>query len=475
MAALAIVAMMTSLTLAACSSSGDSGGTTGGDSSATGDGSSSSTPADDQSSSGDDSSAAEQPSGEVTTIQFWHRTFTPPENAWYKDIVKKFNESQSEIKVVDTEVPADAWDQKMKAAQAAGKAPDIYTHSGPIQDAVNAGQLHELNGIVSDDALGQIIPAAQSISELGGKFYAYPLLVEAQTVLFWNRSMLQAAGVDPDHGPTTWDELMADCAKIKPTLSAGQYCIAPAEDAITFAWSTVGQLYNFTGHTALTSDWTSADLDNQGFRDLMNAYQQLWDNDYMPKQALAAYVEGKEFGQQKVAFKVSGSWMMSEIGSDYPDMLSNTGAGPMVNSANADGRAATTLGNFKWVVDAKSQHADAAGRFLQWAIAGDPANVLPFFVDTQFTKIPVRTSVQDALAQDERSAAAPWSPVLIDQIAPTAIPEPTYPWDVSVAVGTAMESVMKGAASPDDAIKTAVDTIAKVIEQNDLPSKAPKN
>ncbi|MCG1037938.1 extracellular solute-binding protein, partial [Polaribacter sp. DS7-9] len=72
-------------------------------------------------------------SGGATTVQFWHRTFTPVENAWYKDIVKKFNASQDKIKVVDTEVPADAWDQKMKAAQAAGKAPDIYTHSGSIQ------------------------------------------------------------------------------------------------------------------------------------------------------------------------------------------------------------------------------------------------------------------------------------------------------------------------------------------------------
>ena len=25
----------------------------------------------------------------VTTIQFWHRTFTPVENEWYADIVKE--------------------------------------------------------------------------------------------------------------------------------------------------------------------------------------------------------------------------------------------------------------------------------------------------------------------------------------------------------------------------------------------------
>ncbi len=414
-------------------------------------------------------------SGGVTTIQFWHRTFTPAENEWYAGIVKKFNAAQDKVKVVDTEVPADAWDQKMKAAQAAGKAPDIYTHSGSIQDAVNAGQLHELGGIVSDDALGQIIDAAKPVSAIGDKYYAYPLLLEPQTVLFWNKDMVSAAGLDAEKGPATWDELLTACAAIQPTLDKGQYCISPASDAVTFAWSTVGQQFNFSGHTALTDDWTAPNINDAGYADLMANYKKLWDNGYMPKQALAAYVEGKDFGEKKVAFKVSGSWMMSEIGSDYPDLLTKTGIGAFPDATGSTGRTATTLGNFKWVVDAKSKNADAAGAFLEWAIAGDPQNVVPFFVDTQFTKVPVRTSVQDAVAASDEAADAPWSGVIVNDIAPTAIPEPTYPWDVSLAVGTAMESVMKGAATPEAAVKTAEDAIAKVIQQQDLPSKAPKN
>lgn len=410
----------------------------------------------------------------VTTIQFWHRNFTPAENAWYADIVKKFNESQDAIKVVDTEVPADAWDQKMKAAQAAGKAPDVYTHSGSIQDGVNAGQLHELNDIVPEDALAEIIDAAKPVSEIDGTFYAYPLLLEPQTVLFWNKDLLSGAGVDAEQGPETWDDLLAACEKIQPTLAEGQYCIAPAQDAVTFAWSTVGQQYNFTGHNALTSDWTAPDIDNTGYRSLMESYKTLWDKGFMPKQALAPYTGGEDFGQEKVAFKVSGSWMMSEIGSDYPDLLASTGIGTFPNASDADGRTATTLGNFKWVVDAKSKNAEAAGEFLAWAIAGDPANLVPFFVDTQFTKVSVRQSVQDAVAADAAAADAPWSAVITTDIAPTAIPEPTYPWDVSLAVGTAMESVMNGAASVDDAITTAEQAIQTVIDRDDLPSKAPQ-
>lgn len=411
----------------------------------------------------------------ATTIEFWHRTFTPVENEWYADIVKKFNDSQDEIKVVDTEVPADAWDQKMKAAQAAGKAPDVYTHAGSIQDAVNAGQLHDLDSIVPEDALAEIIDAAKPVSELDGTTYAYPLLLEPQTVLFWNKDLLDAAGVDSENGPETWDELMAACAKIQPTLASGQYCISPAQDADTFAWSSVGQQYNFAGHTALTDDWTAPDINDDGYRAMMEQYKALWDNGYMPKQPLAAYVEGKDFGEQKVAFKVSGSWMMSEIGSDFPDLLPATGIGAFPNAADSEGRTATTLGNFKWVVDAKTENADAAGEFLSWAIAGDTENLVPFFVDTQFTKVPARQSVQDAVSEDDAAADAPWSDIIVNDIAPTAIPEPMYHWDVSLAVGTAFESAMKGSASPDDAIKTAERAIQTVIDRDGLADKAPEN
>ncbi|MBX3068537.1 MAG: extracellular solute-binding protein [Cryobacterium sp.] len=410
----------------------------------------------------------------VTTIQFWHRTFTPAENAWYADIVKKFNAAQSEVKVVDTEVPADAWDEKMKAAQAAGKAPDVYTHSGPILEAVAAGQLHELNGIVSDKALAEILPFAKSISAVGDKYYAYPLLTEAQTVLFWNKDLVSAAGVDATKAPETWDDLFAACEKIKPTLKDGQYCFSGPLDAVTFAWSTHGLQFNFSGHTALNSDWTAADIDNAGYRELMLNFKKMWDLGYVPKQAIDWYGGGKDFGPGLIAYKASGSWLMSEIGSDYPDMLANTGVGRFPSSASSNTRTESTLGNFKWVIDAKTKHAEAAGKFLEWAIAGDPENVLPFFVNTQFTKIPVRQSVQDAVAKAAETSNAPWSSVVIEEIAPDAIPEPTFPWDVSLAVGTAFESVMNGAASVDDAIKTAEDAIKVVIDRDDLPSKAPK-
>lgn len=413
--------------------------------------------------------------GGATTVEFWHRTFTPAENEWYKGIVEKFNAAQDEYVVNVTEVPADAWDQKMKAAQAAGNAPDIYTHAGAIEEAVGAGQLHELNGIVSDDALGQIVDAAQRVSRIGDTYYAYPLLLEPQTVLFWNKEMFSAAGLDAQTPPTTWDELFSYCEKLQPTLGEGQFCIAPADDAATYAWSTNGQQFNFAGHFGLTDDWTAPQINNDDYRALFENYKKLYDNKWMPAQAMNWYGAAPDFGEQKVAMKVSGSWMMSELGSDFPDMLDKTGVARFVTSQAGNARTATTVGDFKWVVDAKAKNAEGAGAFLEWALGGDPENLVEFFVVTQFTKVPVRDSVVAAVSATGGAQAAPWSGVIMNDVAPDAIPGPTYPWDVLLSIGTAMETVVKGAADFDTAIATAESEINTIIQREDLPSKAPKN
>lgn len=412
--------------------------------------------------------------GGAVTIQFWHRTFTPVENAWYKKVVEDFNKAQSAVVVKGTEIPADAWDQKMKAAQAAGKAPDVYTHSGNIADAVYLGQVHELDSIMDKAKLAEINEAGKFVSTYDGKFYAYPLLMEPQTVLFWNKEMFKAAGLDPEKGPKSWDELYSFCDKLKPTLKSGQFAISPAGDSGTFAWSTVGQQDNFAGHTALTDDWTKPNVEDEGYKKLIGAYKQLWDRGFMPKQPLAAYVEGKDFGQKKVAMKVSGSWMMSEIGSDYKDMLGNTGLGAFPSQDGDTSKATTTMGNFKWVIDAKSKNAKAAADFIAWALAGDPEVLVPFFVDTQFTKAPVRKSVEEAVQKSDKASQAPWSEVITRDIATKFVNEPLYPWDVSLAVGLAMEKGMKGAKSAEDALKEASGTIQKVIDRDKLPEKAPK-
>src|SRR5690625_5242796 len=79
-----------------------------------------------------------------TTVEFWGNVFATPEDAWYEQIVEDFNAAQEDVYITFQVVPGDAWDQKLKAAQAAGNAPDLYIQAGRLDTAARTGTLMPL-------------------------------------------------------------------------------------------------------------------------------------------------------------------------------------------------------------------------------------------------------------------------------------------------------------------------------------------
>lgn len=409
-----------------------------------------------------------------TTIEFWHRTFTPFENEWYAGIVKDYNKASEKYHVKDVEVPADAWDQRMKSAQAAGTAPDVYTDPSTMDEGVRLGQFLALDDLIDKDKLENLTDQAKELVTVDGKIYGYPLLLEPQSALFWNKDMFEKAGLDPEKPPTSWDELDATCEKLKPTLPGGAFCITTAGDQDTFAWATVGQQYQVAGHYPVSDDWSTADADDPKYGELLDFYKKLLDKGYIPKQPLGAYVEAKAYGEKKCAMMTSGSWAFSEIASDYEDLLDRTGIAPFPTSDGDLSDAVATLGNFKWVVDAKTDQPEAAADFVSWCLADDAARLVPFFVGTQFTKAPARPDVADEVQKAPEAKKAPWSTVVSEDIAPASLTVPSYPWDILLAMGKAIEKGMTG-TDPTKALTAANSEIQKVIDREDLSGKAPKD
>ena len=98
---------------------------------------------------------------------------------------------------------------------------------------------------------------------------------------------------------------------------------------------------------------------------------------------------------------------------------------------------------------------------ISWMLAEDTAVPKDYFVKTKFTKLSPRTSLADELAADPEAAVNPYYDVLVDSTE-TAILEPTYDWQVSLAFGTALEKAMRG-EDIDAAVAEADATITKLI------------
>ena len=93
--------------------------------------------------------AAPQTADGKTKVVFWQQKFEDYQQDWFKKQVDAFNKSQDEVEVDLQVVPGDAWEQKLQAAQAAGKQPDIATTNyGGVKPGVVEGKFLALDDLL---------------------------------------------------------------------------------------------------------------------------------------------------------------------------------------------------------------------------------------------------------------------------------------------------------------------------------------
>jgi len=99
-------------------------------------------------------------------------------------------------------------------AAAAGKPPDVQFLWNGIYHMENVwhGYIEPLNGLLSDELLQK--SGATALSIFGGKQYRVGWYAIGMIVAY-NKGLFEAAGLDPDTPPKTWDELLDACDKLK--------------------------------------------------------------------------------------------------------------------------------------------------------------------------------------------------------------------------------------------------------------------
>ena len=414
--------------------------------------------------SGCSSSGGEKESADgKVTVTFWQQKFEDYQQKWFKDEVAAFNASQDKVKVNYVVVPADAWQQKLKAAQAAGNQPDVATTNyGSIRPGVATGQFKALDDLLPAEAFADIKDNVKDFVSVDGKNYAYPMLVEPSTVLYYRTDLAKAAGLDPASPPKTWDELVTWAQKLTQGKVKG---MTMASTELDLAWSSWGLQYNACGDLPLRGDWSKADATDPCYRKLLDLYTRLYQGHLMPETPKVGYADGAPYGDGEVAMMAGGSWVIGQLKNTYPDLIAKTAVAPFPSADGDMTKPTATLGGWTLTIDGKTKHADAAAEFIEYLLAGDPQIMASFFKASGFSKYTVRTSVDQALASDPEASSDPFMKIISDQVVAHGKPEPAYPIDVSNAFADAIESTMKGKTSAEDALKTADDTINDIIKK----------
>lgn len=415
-----------------------------------------------------DPTGSEESAGEVTTLRFWQNEFDSVDNGWYAQRVADFNAAHDTIQI-DHQVIADgAWDQSLKSAQAAGTTPDFYTMAyNVIQPKARAGELAPISEYVSDDAWADVQDAVLDSVTVDGQQYAYPFYLEPGGMLIYRTDLFEQVGLDPATPPTTWDDLIAAGEALKAT---GLVPFQTAETAVELSWTTWGQQVNAAGHLPIDDDWATSLADDPAYAQLFQLYQDLYAKGIVAEQSLSSYGDISPLGQGQVAMAANGSWAVSVLLNDYPDLVDDLALAPLPSFDGDQTKPTTTLGGWALGIDAKAADPAAAGAAVAWMLAEDPEGPAAYFESARYTKFSPRNSVVELIAETGDTSVNPWYDVMANDIVPYQILEATYAWDVSLAFGTALEQAMRG--EPVDVAQSGAHAeIQRLIDTLDLAAQ----
>lgn len=405
---------------------------------------------------------------ETQTEQFsyWIQKFEDWNMEYFQNQSDKYNELNRGY-IADVQfMPGDVWTDQMTAAVASGSAPDGYTISyNNIVSAVTQGQLMPLDDLFPKAEIDDIHNNIRSMATVNGKLYSYPQLVEPSSVLYYRTDLFEQAGIAEP--PKSWDE-MIDVGK---KLTTADIYGLEIGDFPSFGWCTWGIQYATAGHLAINDNWDAPIID-QRYKDLALYYKRLYDEKVVPEQAIAGYTDIAPFGTGQVAMQICGSWGVAGIINDFPDMADKFSVAPIPTQDGDQDKPTATNGGWTFAIDAMSSHPKAAADYIGYLLAEDPAVPAEFFAIAQYSKGATRKSVDDYISVNVGSNDAPWASK-IAYVASRAIPEPVYPWDISVAVSTMFESVAINGENVDNAADACIETIKQVIENNSLPGTNP--
>ncbi len=143
------------------------------------------------------------------TIRWWDQ-FLPLEPL-HQAIWDAYQAAHPNVSIDYTQYNPQEMGQALQLAFKSGQMPDIHTLAGvgiPSARLVREGWFQPLP---QGEELRQLLPPGsflEGFSVFGGQVYSLPLFSFRQyTSLNWfNRDLMEGAGIDPETGPTTWDQ-----------------------------------------------------------------------------------------------------------------------------------------------------------------------------------------------------------------------------------------------------------------------------
>lgn len=285
-------------------------------------------------------------------------------------LVAEYNKThKNQIKL--TVIPSNSYQTKVGAAAGSHGLPDIlaadvvyspnYVKQGLYQDITS-----DVKGL---SFYNQLSHAHTDAASKGGKIYGTPFVVDSSLVMY-NKDLFKKAGLDPEQGPKTYDDIYNDAKAIRDAVGGDTY-------GFYFAGNCAGcNAYTMFGNLAaadeppFAKDGTKAQIDTPAMKSTLDLYKKLVTNGLVPDSAKSddGTNWAKLFNAGKIGILPIGNFNFSaaaqskinygEVGLPAPDGSKTSGF----------------IGGDVAGVSRDSKHKAQAFDFLSWTL-GDTAQV----------------------------------------------------------------------------------------------------
>lgn len=153
-------------------------------------------------------------SADDNTIVFWHNATAGDGRQYWEDFAAAFESEHEGVTVQIEAIQNEDFEGKLTTAmQDLGSGPDVFMTLGgqKDQDMIDAGQLMDLTDKISDTVKTQMAASLDSAT-YDGKIYGVPTTVQPGGI-WYSKDLFAQAGIT--EVPTTWEELMDACQKLK--------------------------------------------------------------------------------------------------------------------------------------------------------------------------------------------------------------------------------------------------------------------
>ena len=391
-------------------------------------------------------------------IKVWLSNNTE-EVAWGKDMVKAWNAAHPKELVTAQEIPAGKTSEEViGAAITAGNAPCLVYNTAPaaVPGFQKQGGLVALDSFKDGKAYVEARSgaAADQYKSPDGKFYQIPWKSNP-VMIFYNKDMMKAAGVDPSAPPlATYDQFLATSKKLVSS-GAAKAAIWPAPTSEFFqSWFDFYPFYAAESGGKQLVESGKATFDSDAGKKVAN----FWRTMYAEKLAPQEKYNGDSFADKKAAMAVVGPWAIPVYGNKV-----NWGVAPVPTSAGTSADKISTFSDAKNIaIYSACKNQGTAWDLLKFSTSQEQDGALL----TKTGQMPLRKDVATVYAS--YLTTHPAYKMFADQAARTVeVPNVTN----SIAIWQAFRdgyssSVIFGKTTVDASLKSAADKVTQLAGQS---------